>query len=164
MTLKNLTLTAGRSSCVSSRADLDDPTGKRRRHFDISIDSAFTVLNCRATQANTALPQCTGSDESVTEQQQRMSCGCRDAQPLLHGPSGTARPLTSRRGRHPWPQRAPPTPRHPHPRLDKPAQTAQTPKPYSPRSDSEVPGVETRLLAGSLPPADGALSGSTWVR
>lgn len=99
MTLENLTLTAGRSSCVISRADLDDPTGKRRRHFDI-INSAFIALNCRATQANRALPQCTGSANS---------CGYRDAQPLVHGPSGTTRPLTSSRGRYPWRQRAPPT-------------------------------------------------------
>ncbi|KAJ4286604.1 hypothetical protein N0V88_007966 [Collariella sp. IMI 366227] len=65
-----------------SRADPDDPTGKRRRHFEISIDSPFTILNCRATQANTALPQYTGSGGPVPEQRPRMSCGCHDAQPL----------------------------------------------------------------------------------
>ncbi|KAG7290043.1 hypothetical protein NEMBOFW57_000035 [Staphylotrichum longicolle] len=75
-----------------SRADPEDPAGKRRRHFEISIDSPFTVLNCRATQANTALPQYTGSDGPVPEQRQQMSCGCRDAQPL--GPASSARPLT----------------------------------------------------------------------
>ena len=48
-----------------SRADGDDPTGKRRRHFEISIDSPFTVLNCRATQANTSLPQYCGRDEPL---------------------------------------------------------------------------------------------------
>lgn len=77
-----------------SRADPDDPTGKRRRHFEISIDSPFTVLNCRATQANTSLPQYTGTEGLVPEQRQQMSCGCRDAQPLDHGPCGPARPLT----------------------------------------------------------------------
>ena len=77
-----------------SRADPDDPTGKRRRHFEISIDSPFTVLNCRATQANTSLPQYSGSDGLAPEQRQHMSCGCRDAQPLDRGPCGPARPLT----------------------------------------------------------------------
>ncbi|KAL7270582.1 hypothetical protein RUND412_006703 [Rhizina undulata] len=37
-----------------SKADPNDPT--KRRHFEISIDSPFHVLSCRATQANTSLP------------------------------------------------------------------------------------------------------------
>ncbi|KAK4120202.1 hypothetical protein N657DRAFT_580286 [Parathielavia appendiculata] len=77
-----------------SRADPDDPTGKRRRHFEISIDSPFTVLNCRATRANTALPQYSGSGGPVPEQRQQMTCGCPDAQPLDQSPAGLARPLT----------------------------------------------------------------------
>ncbi|KAK4154441.1 hypothetical protein C8A00DRAFT_32791 [Chaetomidium leptoderma] len=77
-----------------SRADPDDPSGKRRRHFEISIDSPFTVLNCRATQANTALPQYSGSGGPVPEQRQQMSCGCRDAPPLDQTLAGLARPLT----------------------------------------------------------------------
>lgn len=40
-----------------SRVDADDPTGKKRRHFEISIDSPFTILSCRATLANLALPE-----------------------------------------------------------------------------------------------------------
>lgn len=77
-----------------SRADLDDPTGKRRRHFEISIDSPFTVLNCRATQANTALPQYSGSDGPIPERREQVSCGCPDAQPLDPTSSMLSRPLT----------------------------------------------------------------------
>ncbi|KAJ0107681.1 hypothetical protein J7T55_010287 [Diaporthe amygdali] len=63
-----------------SRIDPDDPAGKRRRHFEISIDSPFTVLNCRATQANTALPEYNSPDTSGLRHQ--TSCGCPDAQVL----------------------------------------------------------------------------------
>lgn len=62
-----------------SRLDPDDPAGKRRRHFEISIDSPFTVLNCRATQANTALPQY-NSPEALGDYRLQTSCGCADAQ------------------------------------------------------------------------------------
>lgn len=64
-----------------SRLDPDDPTGKRRRHFEISIDSPFTVLNCRATQANTALPQY-DSPETQVDSRFQTSCGCPDARIL----------------------------------------------------------------------------------
>ncbi|KAL2021755.1 hypothetical protein VTK56DRAFT_6698 [Thermocarpiscus australiensis] len=77
-----------------SRLDPDDPSGKRRRHFEISIDSPFTVLNCRATQANTSLPQYIGHDGPPPEQRQQMSCGCPDAVPLDPSSSGLAGPLT----------------------------------------------------------------------
>jgi len=73
-----------------SRADPEDPTGKRRRHFEISIDSPFTVLNCRATQANTLLPQYSGRDGPVVEQQQQMTCGCPDAHRVDKSPSHSA--------------------------------------------------------------------------
>ncbi|KAI7781228.1 hypothetical protein LA080_014887 [Diaporthe eres] len=66
-----------------SRIDPDDPAGKRRRHFEISIDSPFTVLNCRATQANTALPEYNSPDTSGTRHQ--TSCGCPDAQVFNSG-------------------------------------------------------------------------------
>lgn len=62
-----------------SRADPDDPTGKKRRHFEISIDSPFTVLDCRATQANTALPEYSSPDSPLSGQQQQTTCGCPDA-------------------------------------------------------------------------------------
>lgn len=70
-----------------SRLDPDDPAGKRRRHFEISIDSPFTVLNCRATQANTALPQY-NSPEALGDYRQQTSCGCADAR-ILSTSGGT---------------------------------------------------------------------------
>jgi len=60
-----------------SRADTEDPTGKKRRHFEISIDSPFSILNCRATHANLALPEYTGMNADVMEQQR--VCGCPNA-------------------------------------------------------------------------------------
>lgn len=60
-----------------SRLDPEDPTGTKRRHFEISIDSPFTVLNCRATQANTVLPAYSGNQSQG--QMYQSSCGCPDA-------------------------------------------------------------------------------------
>jgi hypothetical protein len=60
-----------------SRLDPEDPTGTKRRHFEISIDSPFTVLNCKATQANTNLPAYTG--DSTQGSMYQSSCGCPDA-------------------------------------------------------------------------------------
>lgn len=78
-----------------SRLDPDDPMGKRRRHFEISIDSPFTVLNCRATQANTALPQY-NSPEALGDFRLQTSCGCPDARVLsASGGAGGATPENS---------------------------------------------------------------------
>jgi hypothetical protein len=63
-----------------SRADPDDPSGKKRRHFEISIDSPLTILDCRATQANTNLPAYAGPNSNPTPH--LSSCGCADA-PLV---------------------------------------------------------------------------------
>ncbi|KAF4984926.1 hypothetical protein FDECE_16968 [Fusarium decemcellulare] len=60
-----------------SRLDPEDPTGTKRRHFEISIDSPFTVLNCRATHANTNLPAYSGANCNGTTYQS--TCGCPDA-------------------------------------------------------------------------------------
>lgn len=60
-----------------SRLDPDDPEKKKRRHFEISIDSPFTVLNCRATQANTNLPAYSGRTCQAATYQ--TACGCPDA-------------------------------------------------------------------------------------
>ncbi|KAI0017588.1 hypothetical protein F4780DRAFT_587444 [Xylariomycetidae sp. FL0641] len=68
-----------------SRLDPEDPAGKRRRHFEISIDSPFTVLDCRATQANTALPEYSGAEQPTYRQQAR--CGCPDAEIVATNPS-----------------------------------------------------------------------------
>ncbi|MCJ1401206.1 hypothetical protein MMC11_004418 [Xylographa trunciseda] len=59
-----------------SKPDTDDPT--KRRHFEISIDSPFNILSCRATQANTALPAYS-SPESVSDVADQFECGCPDA-------------------------------------------------------------------------------------
>ncbi|KAH7137862.1 hypothetical protein EDB81DRAFT_901672 [Dactylonectria macrodidyma] len=60
-----------------SRLDPDAPTGTKRRHFDIGINLPVTVLNCRATQANTNLPAYSGEMCQSTTYQS--TCGCPDA-------------------------------------------------------------------------------------
>jgi hypothetical protein len=62
-----------------SRIDHEDPEGKKRRHFEISIDSPFTILNCRATRDNLMLPQY--SDLNATSLGQTHVCGCPNAAP-----------------------------------------------------------------------------------
>ena len=59
-----------------SKPDAVDPT--KRRHFEISIDSPFNILSCRATQANTALPAYT-SPESTPSSPDQFVCGCPGA-------------------------------------------------------------------------------------
>ncbi|XP_044718899.1 putative arrestin-related trafficking adapter C2D10.04 [Hirsutella rhossiliensis] len=66
-----------------SRVDPEDPTGTKRRHFEISIDSPFTVLNCRATQANTNLPAYSGPVSQPSPFQ--AACGCPDAASVATG-------------------------------------------------------------------------------
>ncbi|KAL2752996.1 hypothetical protein ACRALDRAFT_1078018 [Sodiomyces alcalophilus JCM 7366] len=62
-----------------SRVDPEDPTGTRRRHFEISIDSPFTVLNCRATRTNMALPEYSDAGNEATIVKRPTVCGCADA-------------------------------------------------------------------------------------
>jgi arrestin-related trafficking adapter 3/6 len=59
-----------------SRPDDSDPT--KRRHFEISIDSPFHILSCRATQANIALPAYTspGPAPGLADEYE---CGCPGA-------------------------------------------------------------------------------------
>ncbi|KAK7516325.1 uncharacterized protein IWZ02DRAFT_491293 [Phyllosticta citriasiana] len=59
-----------------SRPDQNDPS--KRRHFEISIDSPFHILSCRATQANTALPAYS-SPESGEALSAMPECGCPGA-------------------------------------------------------------------------------------
>ncbi|KIW00049.1 uncharacterized protein PV09_08396 [Verruconis gallopava] len=61
-----------------SKPDVNDPT--KRRHFEISIDSPFHILSCRATQANTSLPAYS-SPQSADAQTQLFECGCPGAAP-----------------------------------------------------------------------------------
>lgn len=60
-----------------SRIDTDDPSGTKRRHFEISIDSPLTILNCRATRANTSLPAYSGEMNRPSPYQS--ACGCPDS-------------------------------------------------------------------------------------
>lgn len=59
-----------------SKPDKDDPT--KRRHFEISIDSPFHILSCRANQANTALPAYSSPDAGDGTSQMT-DCGCPGA-------------------------------------------------------------------------------------
>ncbi len=60
-----------------SRLDSEDPSGTKRRHFEISIDSPFHILSCLATQAHTSLPEY--SNVSASAPSQRFECGCPNA-------------------------------------------------------------------------------------
>lgn len=67
-----------------SKPDAIDP--QKRRHFEISIDSPFHILSCRATQANIALPAYT-SPESTTLLSEHSACGCPGAPRRRNSPS-----------------------------------------------------------------------------
>ena len=67
-----------------SRPDAADPS--KRRHFEISIDSPFHILSCRATQANIALPAYT-SPESATLLTEHLECGCPGAAKRRNSPT-----------------------------------------------------------------------------
>ncbi|KAL9109849.1 MAG: hypothetical protein Q9227_005552 [Pyrenula ochraceoflavens] len=59
-----------------SKPDETDPT--KRRHFEISIDSPFHILSCRATQANTSLPAYTAGAQTPAPADE-FECGCPGA-------------------------------------------------------------------------------------
>ena len=56
----------------------DEKEAGKRRHFEISIDSPFNILSCRATLANTSLPAYSrgGATPSQTDE---FECGCPGA-------------------------------------------------------------------------------------
>ncbi|POS82667.1 hypothetical protein EPUL_005983, partial [Erysiphe pulchra] len=58
-----------------SRYDADDPS--KRRHYEISVDSPVTLLNCRATLANISLPEYSGLNLEIQGTQQ--VCGCQSS-------------------------------------------------------------------------------------
>lgn len=60
-----------------SKIDERDP-GKRR-HFEISIDSPFHLLSCKATQGNIYLPAYTSPDSEPAPQPQGFECACPGA-------------------------------------------------------------------------------------
>ena len=77
-----------------SKPDDRDPT--KRRHFEISIDSPFHILSCRATQANIALPAYT-SPESTTLLTEHSACGCPGAPRRRNSPSSLLPTLSNLR-------------------------------------------------------------------
>ncbi|KAI9042002.1 arrestin family protein [Aspergillus affinis] len=60
-----------------SKPDERDPN--KRRHFEISIDSPFHLLSCKATQANIYLPAYTSPNSDPVPQAQEYECGCPGA-------------------------------------------------------------------------------------
>lgn len=75
-----------------SKPDVADPT--KRRHFEISIDSPFHILSCRATQANISLPAYT-SPESRDQTTSLYECGCPGAARRRNSPSSMVPTLSS---------------------------------------------------------------------
>jgi hypothetical protein len=71
-----LVLTYSKIVMRLSRPDEND-SGKRR-HFEISIDSPFNILSCRATQANTSLPAYSPGGQT-TSGLDEYECGCPGA-------------------------------------------------------------------------------------
>jgi len=59
-----------------SKPDVAD--GAKRRHFEISIDSPFHILSCRASAANTSLPAYSHPD-NATDASELAECGCPGA-------------------------------------------------------------------------------------
>lgn len=56
----------------------DDTDPNKRRHFEISIDSPFHILSCRASQSNIALPAYS-SPEHPSSFDGQAECGCPGA-------------------------------------------------------------------------------------
>ncbi|UJO13425.1 Putative arrestin-related trafficking adapter [Fulvia fulva] len=68
-----------------SRPDAQDPS--KRRHFEISIDSPFHILSCRATQANISLPAYS-SPMATPMSAHLFECGCPGAAQRRNSPTG----------------------------------------------------------------------------
>jgi hypothetical protein len=78
-----------------SRLDSLDPAGQRRRHFEIAIDTPITLVNCRAIQASTSLPEYSGITGS-SPASCHTTCGCPDAEFIMTDDmSPLSRPATS---------------------------------------------------------------------
>lgn len=71
-----------------SRKDADNPSSGKRRHFEISIDSPFTILNCRATKDNLALPEYSNLNAGILGQQR--VCGCPNSRLSTVSPAGSS--------------------------------------------------------------------------
>jgi arrestin-related trafficking adapter 3/6 len=80
-----------------SRPDENDSS--KRRHFEISIDSPFNILSCRATQANISLPAYSAGGLNA-QPADEYDCGCPGAALLRRNtpPNGNHQAATSRNG------------------------------------------------------------------
>lgn len=81
-----------------SKPDANDPT--KRRHFEISIDSPFHILSCRATQANISLPAYT-SPQAAPANTNLFDCGCPGAARRRNSPTGFVPTLNAINGGQP---------------------------------------------------------------
>nr|POE85078.1 putative arrestin-related trafficking adapter c2d10.04 [Quercus suber] len=84
-----------------SKPDPAEP-GKRR-HFEISIDSPFHILSCRATQANTSLPAYSSPQGGMSNGTSLYECGCPGAARRKNSPTSfvpTLNALNSARAAH----------------------------------------------------------------
>ena len=75
-----------------SRPDENDSS--KRRHFEISIDSPFNILSCRATQANVSLPAYSAGGNNGPSADE-YTCGCPGASVIARRntpPSGPQHP------------------------------------------------------------------------
>lgn len=70
-----------------SKPDTENPT--KRRHFEISIDSPFHILSCRATQANIALPAYSSPQHAGADDSRLYECGCPGAAPRMGSSPGS---------------------------------------------------------------------------
>lgn len=76
----------------------DETDTAKRRHFEISIDSPFNIMSCRATQANISLPAYSSGD-TAPRATDEFDCGCpgaalrrRNTPPVLPALNGTPTP------------------------------------------------------------------------
>lgn len=76
-----------------SKIDERDPS--KRRHFEISIDSPFHILSCKATQANIYLPAYSRPAADPDPPAQEFECGCPGA-PLASRDSALAQSSSDR--------------------------------------------------------------------
>lgn len=79
-----------------SKPDPVDPA--KRRHFEISIDSPFHILSCRATQANISLPAYMSPEQQLAAKHSSahlFECGCPGAARRRNSPTSFVPTLNS---------------------------------------------------------------------
>lgn len=77
-----------------SKVDEKDPS--KRRHFEISIDSPFHILSCKATQANIYLPAYSSPSSDLVLPAEEFECGCPGA-PVVRKNGSSSQPTASDR-------------------------------------------------------------------